>query len=382
MSHFLNEDQRLIVNSVREFCQSPTILKMVQEDKAARAFPLRSWKAAAEQGYIAAYLPEEYGGMGYDLTTYYSIFEELCRNGYPCHGAIAGHVLGILAIENWGTEEQKKLFLPELGSGEKICCGAVTDPAGITNFSEWGFQEEETEDGWRLNGTKVITTNAANADYKVVFGRPDNGGKWFDHVYVVPKDTPGVEVGEQETKLVPDGSDWGTVVFKDVVVPKINRLDRGTADDFWLGPSFMMVALEGLTLAETGFRFAFDYATQRSRNGGKLIGLQKVAHNIADMAIRNEAGRGLIYTAARMWDEGRREECRRLASMAKAFVCEAANKNLHDATIIHGGVGCTIPAIVGVLWTASLQLEIAEMPCDMHRDFVIESYGVDLEWKN
>lgn len=382
MSHFLTADQQLIVSSVREFCQSQSTQKMVQEEKAALKFPLRSWQAAAEQGYIASYLPEEYGGMGYDLTTHYAIFEELVRNGYPCCSAIAGHVLGILAIEHWGTEEQKRLFLPELGSGAKICCGAVTDPAGITNFEEWGLKEEETKDGWLLNGTKVLTTNAANADYKVVFGRPENGGKWFDHIYVIPKDTPGLRAGEQERKLIPDCSDWGSLVLKDVEVPKINRINRGDKDDYWLGPSFMMVAIEGLVFGEHGFRMGFDFATQRTRGDKRLVGFQKVAHNLADMAIRNEAGRGLIYTAARMWDEGRREECRRLASMAKAFTCESANKNLHDATMMHGGIGGTVPAGVGVLWAASIQLELAEMPCDMHRDFVIESYGVKLDWKN
>ncbi len=381
MSHFLNEDQQLIVNSVREFCQSPTVQKMIQEEKAVGGFPHQSWKAAAEQGYIAAYLPEEYGGMGYDHVTYYSIFEELCKNSYPCTGPISGHILGIKAIEAWGTDEQKKMFLPQLGSGEKICCGAATDPAGGTNFSEWGLTEEETEDGWILNGTKVITTNAHNADYKVVFGRPQNGAKWYDHFYVIPKDAKGLETGEQEMKLVPDGSDWGTMVLKDVHVPKICRFERGDKDALWLGTSYMMVALQSLVLGEAGFMYAFGFATQRSRRGGKLIDLQTVAHKIADMAIRNEAGRGLIYTAARMWDEGRKEECSRLASMAKAFICEAANKNLHDATIIHGGIGNTMPATVGVLWAASLQLELAEFPCDMHRDFVIESYGVDLDWK-
>lgn len=381
MSHFLTEDQKMIVNSVREFCQSPSTLKMIQEDKASGVFAMNSWKAAAEQGYIASYLPEEYGGMGYDLTTHYAIFEELCRNSYPCCAGIAGHILGILSIEHWGTDEQKALFLPQVGSGEKLCAGAATDPAGGTNFSEWGFKEEELEDGWRLNGTKVITTNAAHADYKVVFGRPENGRKWYDHFYLIHKDTPGLEVGEQEKKLVPDGGDWGTIIMKDVVVPKINRFDRGDKDMLWMGPSYMMVAVEALVFGEHAFNLGFGYATQRSRGGGKLIDLQKVAHYIADIATRNEASRGLIYTAARLWDEGRQEECYRLACMAKVFAAEGANKSLHDSALIHGGIGCTVPGKVGVLYAASLQLEVAEYTSDIHRDFIIESYGVDLDWK-
>jgi alkylation response protein AidB-like acyl-CoA dehydrogenase len=354
---------------------------MVQEEKAAFAFPTRSWNAAAEQGYIASYLPEEYGGMGYDLTTHYLIFEELCRNGYPCCGAIAGHILAILAIEHWGTEEQKKLFLPDVGSGKKMACGSVSDPAGMTNFSEWGFTEEETEDGWILNGIKVITTNAAHADVKVIFAPPSPGSKWLDHVYVIPTETPGVEPGEQEKKLVPDGSDWGTLKLNNVKVPKICRLDDNGAGDDWLGASFMMVAIEALVFGDKGFKMAFDYANQRSRAGKKLTSLQKVSHNLADMAIRNTASRTLIYTAARLWDEGRTGECKRLASMAKTYVCEAANKTLHDAVVIYGGIGCTMPAIIGLLWAASIQLEIAEMPCDVHRDLVIETYGVELDWK-
>ncbi|MDR3308109.1 MAG: acyl-CoA dehydrogenase family protein [Coriobacteriales bacterium] len=382
MSYFLTEDQRLIVNSVREFCQSPSVVKMVQEEKAAHQFAIRSWQAAADQGYIAAYLPEEYGGMGYDLTTYFLIVEELARNGYPCCGAMAGHVLGLLPIEHWGTEEQKKAFLPKLGSGEAIACGAVTDPSGLTNFSEWGLDEVETDKGWRISGTKVVTTNAANADYKIVFGRPSKGGKWFDHVYVIPKDTPGLETGDQEHKLVPDCSDWGTIVLKDVEVPRFNRIDCNGAGSDWLGPSFLFLALQAMVLGYTGFKIGFDYATQRTRDGIPLIHTQKVAHNLADMAIRNETGRCLIYTGTRLWDEGRRGECRRIASMAKAYVCESTNKSLHDAVIIHGGMGYTVPAIIGVLWTSSIQLELAEMPSDVHRDFVIESYGVKLDWKD
>src|SRR5665647_2253649 len=98
MSYFLTEDQTLIRNSVREFCQDPGNQKIAAQDKKNGGFPMESWKAAAQQGYISAYVPEEYGGQGYDLTTYFIILEELSKNGFPAATAMGAHDLGVLPI--------------------------------------------------------------------------------------------------------------------------------------------------------------------------------------------------------------------------------------------------------------------------------------------
>lgn len=381
MSYFLTEDQKLIVKSVDEFCAQPQIQAMCAEARKEWRFSRELWKAAAEQGYIGAAIPEEYGGMGYDLTTYFLIVEELAKNSFPLCGALAGHSLGMLPLMYWGTEEQKKTWLPGIASGDIVLAGSVTDPAGLCNFPEWGMTDVETADGYKLNATKVMSTNAVTADLKIVFAKPSEGKSLFDHVYVVEKDLPGVETGDQEKKLMPDCGDWGSIVLNDVEVPKDHRIDDNGFGPYWLGPSFLVLALQSLVMGYGAFKSAYDYAAQRTRYGRPLNAIQSVSHKIADMAIHNETSRCLIYTATRLWDEGRAFECYRLACMAKAYVTEGVNKSCHDAVILHGGIGYTIPAMIGPMWVSSIQMELAEMPGDIHRDFIMETYGVKPGWK-
>lgn len=301
MSHFLTEDQKLIVQSVREWCASSRTQELAAACRASGQFSRELWEHMAEQGYVGATIPEEYGGLGYDQTTFFLIAEELGKNAFPLMGALTGHCLGLLPIEYWGTDEVKAKYLPRIAAGEILLCGSVTDPAGLTNFPEWGLQEEKVDGGWKLNGTKVLGTNVQNADVKVVFGRPGPNRKhMFDHVYLVEKDWDGVNPGEQERKLVPDASDWGTLNLNDVFVPDLNRIDdNGTGDD-WFGLSFMQLALSGLAMGLGCFKMAMGFTMQRSRYGRPLISLQSVSHKIADMAIRNEINRCLVYTGTRL----------------------------------------------------------------------------------
>lgn len=382
MSHFLTEDQKLIIQSVDEFCQSSETQKMIAECRQSMSFSRKLWKAAAEQGYIGAFIPEEYGGMGYDLTTFFLIVEELAKNNFPLCGTIAGHFLAQLTITEWGTDAQKKKYLPAIAAGDCLLCGTVTDPAGMGNFAEWGLKEEKTETGWKLTGSKVLTTNAATADVKVVFAHPGEGKHLFDHVYLVDKDLPGVENGEEEHKLIPNCDSWGTLKFNGVEVPGECRINDNGSGYYLFGPSFLTLCIEALVMGLGSFKMAFEYAAQRTRYNRPLLAMQSVSHRIADMAIRNETSRCLIYTAARLWDEGRKMECYRLACMAKVYVVDGVQKTAHDAAVLHGGVGFTIPAKIGPMWASTLQLELAEMPGDIHRDFLMETYGVQPGWKN
>ncbi len=380
MTHFLTDDQKLIQSSVREFCQDPKTQQVAVEDKKRGGFPNASWQLAADQGYIAAYVPEAYGGMGYDLTTYFVILEELSRAGHPAANSMGAHDLGLLPLLYWGSEEVKKKYLTPLGSGRKVACGAVTDPAGLSNFPEWGITEVADGDDLVINASKVMVSNAHVSDIKVIFGKPD--GEEFDKVYIIEKGMPGVETGFQERKLIPGVSDWGSIGLKDVRIPRENKVVDNGFGQYWLGPSFMSIALTSLVLGEIGFKTALDYTKQRSKYGRPLTDLQAVSHRLMNMAVRNETSRDLIFTGARLWDEGRYEEAYRLGCMAKIYVPDAANQTLHEAAILHGGVGFTPQAGIGAMWAASLQLEIAELPADVHRDSLAETYGISPGWKN
>lgn len=380
MSHFLTDDQQLIKNSVREFCQDPGSQKVAAADKQKGGFPFDSWKLACEQGYVGAFVPEEYGGQGYNATTYFIILEELSKWGFPASGAMGAHDLGILPILYWGTEKQKQQYLPRLASGQAIGCGAVTDPAGLTNYPEWGLTVKEDGDEYILNGSKMLVTNAHVSDIKLIVGQPTTGR--LEKVYIVEKGMPGLETGYQEKKMVPGTADWGSINMKNVRIPKENEVTDNGIGQSWLGLSFLSLSLSALVLGEMAFNMAKSFASQRSKYNRPLIDLQAVSHRIVNMAINNETSRNLIYAGTRLWDEGRYDECFRIGSMAKIFVTDAANKNLHEAAILHGGIGFTPQAMIGPMWAASLQLEIAEMPADVHRDFVAETYGIEIGWKN
>jgi alkylation response protein AidB-like acyl-CoA dehydrogenase len=379
VTHFMTDDQKLIVQSVREFCTSPTTKAMVAEEVASGKFPRRSWKAAGEQGYLGAFVPEEYGGEGYDLTTFFLIVEELMRNGYPIMAPLGGHYLSTMAILKWGSEEIKQHYLPGICNGDTLLCGAITDPAGLANFPEWNFKQEQVDGGWKISCNKVLVTNPMNCDVAVIFGPPAKGHHLPDQVYIVEKGTPGFEVGTQEKKLLDGFSDWGGLNLTDVFVPEDHHLTNDNVN--WLGTSFLLLAMQAMVTGENAFNIAMNYATTRTRYGKPLVALQTVSHTIADMAIRNEASRDMVYTGTRLWDEGREDESYRVCLMAKAFVTAEAGKSLHDAAVMHGGAGYARDTGIGNMWINSLCLEIAEMPPAIHKDWLMETYGVHPGWK-
>ncbi len=380
MSYFLTEEQSLIKQSVREFCQAPSTLKMVGECYQRGGFPMECWQAAADMGFIGVSIPEAYGGQGRDMTTELMVMEELGNNGFPVTGAIVAHNLGMLAIYHWGTEEQKKKYLVPAASGKAIVCGAFTDPSGSFNFPEWGMSVEEEGDEFILNGSKVMVTNAVISDIKIIFGKDLEHGD-SKHAFIVEKGTSGLS-GQAEQKIVPDIADWGTVSFKNVRVPRANKLDGKDCETPWLSLGFLTTAMMSYSLANIAFAKTLAFCQQRTRYGKPLTDLQTVSHRLVNMAINNETSKSLLYNAARLWDEERYDECERLCSMAKVYVTESANKTLHDATILHGGVGFTPAPRVGLMWASSIQLEIAEGPTDLHRDLVAQTYGMKAGWKD
>jgi len=380
MSYFMTEEQSLIKQSVREFCQAPATQAMIAKCYQTGGFPMECWQAAAEMGFIGVSIPEAYGGQGHDMTTELIVMEELGNNGYPVTGAIVAHNLGMLAIYYWGTEAQKQKYLVPAASGKAIVCGAFTDPAGSFNFPEWGMTVEEAADEFILNGSKVMVTNAVVSDIKIIFGRDLEHGD-SKHAYIVEKDTPGVS-GQKEQKIVPDIADWGSLNLKNVHIPKANKLDGKNCEIPWLSLGFLTTAMMAYSMANVAFAKTLAFARQRTRYGKPMTDLQTVSHRLVNMGISNETSKSLLYNAARLWDEERYEEAERFCSMAKVYVTEAANKTLHDAAVLHGGVGIIPAARIGLMWASSLQLEIAEGPTDLHRDVVAQTYGIKAGWKD
>lgn len=381
MSYFMTIDQQLLKESVNDFCQSPRVQEAIEADNAQPGFPRRCWDLLAEAGFIGMSIPEEYGGQGQDIVTELIVTEVLGMYGYPALENLAGHQLGCAVMNYWGSEEIKQKYLVPCAKGEKVCCGAATDPAGSFNMTEWGISYREEGDEVIVNGQKVVVTNAETADIKIVFGK-EAGGNTQSCAFIMEKGMPGLDFGGQEQRLIPGPQDWGSLFFNDVHIPKENLL-RGNNDtvNLWTALGFNAGALMTLTIGQTALNLAMDYTSKRTNSGRPLNQLQKVAHRLADMAMVIDICKASIYTAARLWDEGRFEESARLSFMNKAYTTEQMSKVTHDATVLFGAIGYNPASVVCVLNAMVVSTEIAECPPDILRDMIIETYGIDPVWK-
>ena len=302
MSYPMNEDQELLVEAINEFCTRADVVEAAEADRANfYKFPENSWQKMVDQGLFGLSIPEEYGGQGQTVLTEMMAYEALLKNGNPTTNSYAGHCLGMQVLRYWGTPEVKEKYLPKVASGEFVCAGSATDPAGSFNHTEWGITYTETDDGYLINGSKVMCTNAERADVRVVFGR-EPGSPYQNVAFVIEKDTPGMSVGEQEQRIVPGVSDWASLSFDNVLIPKENLLRRDpVVKNNWLALGFNMGAMLALRLGQASFEMAFDYTSKRTNSGRPLNQLQSVAHRLMDMAIRNEIAQSSIYTASALW---------------------------------------------------------------------------------
>ncbi|MDO4400211.1 MAG: acyl-CoA dehydrogenase family protein [Coriobacteriia bacterium] len=381
MSYFMTDEQELLKQAVADFCQSPQAQAAIEADRAKGGFPRQCWDLLAENGFIGMSIPEEYGGQGQTVVSELIVSEVLGDFGYPALEALAGHELGCAVLYYWGTEEIKQKYLTPCAKGEKVCCGGATDPAGSFNMTEWGLNYTDDGDAVIVSGQKVVVTNAETADVKVIFGK-EAGGNTQSCAFVIEKDWPGVINGGQEQRLIPGTDDWGSIFLDGVRVPKENVL-RGsdTSVNLWTALGFNNGALMTLTIGRTAMNLALKYTSERTNSGRPLNQLQKVAHRLVDMGIVIDICKASIYTAARLWDEGRYEESAKLSFMNKAFTTEQMCKITHDAVVLHGAVGYNPATMVSVLNAMCVSTEIAECPPDILRDMIAQFYGIEPVWK-
>ena len=381
MSYFMTEDQELLKQYVTEFCQSPRVQEAIAADNAEPGFPRRCWDLLAEAGYIGMSIPEEYGGQGQTVVSELIVTEVLGMFGYPALENLAGHQLGCAVLYYWGSEEIKQKYLVPCAKGEKVCCGAATDPSGSFNMTEWGISYRVEGDEVIVNGQKVVVTNAETSDVKVIFGKED-GGVTQSCAFIIDKDTPGVSFGGQEQRLIPGPQDWGSIFLEDVHIPKENMLTGSPAKvNSWTALGFNAGALMTMTIGQTALNLAMKYTSERTNSGRPLNQLQKVAHRLVDMATVIDICKASIYTAGRLWDEERYEESVRLSFMNKAFTTEHMCKVCHDAVVLHGAVGYNPATIVPVLNAMVVSTEIAECPPDILRDMIAQMFGIEPVWK-
>ncbi len=344
MEFALSEEQELFQKSVREFAEKE-VRPLAQETDATGQFPWSVIRRMGEMGLMGLPIPEAYGGAGADYLSYALAVEELSRACGSTGITLAAHTsLGCMPLVYFGTEEQKRRYLPALARGEKLAAFGLTEPGAGSDASAIQTTATLKGDEWVINGQKVFITSGSIADVITIAARtdPSAGNKGISNI-IVEKGAPGFRAGRDEDKMGLRGSVTSQLFFEDCRVPKENLLGRPGE-----GLRQFLITLDGgrisigamaVGLAQAALESATRYASQRVQFGQPIARFQAIQWMIADMATEIEAARLLVYRAAWLKDRGVRYT--REAAMAKLFASETAERAAFKALQIHGGYGYT-----------------------------------------
>jgi butyryl-CoA dehydrogenase len=342
MDYLLTEEQLMLKEMVSKFAREE-IGPLARENQEKGIFPADIVKKAGELGLMGIAYPPEYGGAGMDFVSYMIAVEEVSRYCASTGVIISAHSsLAVDPIFRFGTEEQKKKYMPDMCSGKTIGCYALTEPGSGSDSGALKTTAKLEGDKWILNGAKRFITNGAEAGVAVVFALTEPIQKTRGiSAFIVEKGTPGFTVGKHEEKLGIKSSSTTELIFEDCAIPKENLLG-GLNKGFKIA----MVTLDGgrlgigsqaLGIARASIEDAVKYAKEREQFGGPLANLQAIQWMFADMATEYEAAWLLVYRASLMKDKGLNYS--KEAAMAKLKASEVASFCANKALQIHGGYG-------------------------------------------
>jgi alkylation response protein AidB-like acyl-CoA dehydrogenase len=345
MKFDLDEQQTCIKNAVREFCQKEFKPEEALEFDKKEEYPLELYKKAAKLGFTGMIFPEEYGGQGSGLLETCIVVEELCRADSSLGVAISSGNFGSEFILSHGTKEQKDKYLPPICKGDFLSAAAFTEP----NISGSDINRMETTatkygNEWWINGQKTFITNATTADFIVVLTqtdtkiRPTHRG---ETLFVVDKETPGLEATKLHNKMGIRASVTGELNFSQVKVTDwniIGELNKG----FYYSMEFfdktrVGVAAQAVGMAQGAWEIAFKYSKQREAFGQPILQHEAIGITLADMATKIEAARLLTYKAATLIDEGKMDAM--TTAMAKHYASHVAMEVTDAAVQTLGGYG-------------------------------------------
>ena len=340
MDFELTPEQKRIQQKARQFAEQEIApISRAADEKGE--FPLHLVNRMGELGFLAGPIEPDYGGSGMDYVSYALVCEELGRVDSSVRGFLTVHTsLVSLCIRDWGTEEQKRNYLPRLAKGEWIGCYALTEPNAGSDVASMESTAIEEGDYYILNGEKIWITNGTSAHIAIVFASRDLAARHKGIcAFLIPTDTPGFYREPMPGKEL--GHRASEHVLKECHVHKsallgspgegfkvaMSALDRGR-----LG-----VAAGALGIAQACLDACIDYTTQRRQFGQRIADFQMIQATLANMAADVEAARLLVYRAAWMKDQGL--PATKATSIAKLFATEAAMKAASEAVLIHGNRG-------------------------------------------
>lgn len=342
MDYFFTEQQQMIIDTAREITNEKIIPVRAELDEQNR-FPREILQDIAKADLFSIFVPEEYGGLGGGCYEIVLALEELARGCVGVATSFAASALGIFPVMIAGTEEQKQKYLPDIASGSRWAAFGLTEANAGSDAS--GIQTTAVLDGkeWVLNGTKQWITNGGESQiYSIVALTDPSKGARGASIFIVEDGDPGFSYGKKEDKMGIRSSSTRELILKDCRIP-IDRLvgKRGTGFITVMKTLDMSrpgIASLGIGLAQAALDEAVIYAKQRVQFGKPIISFQAVQHILADMAIQLEAGRALVYAAARHIDSNPKNMSK-VSSMCKVFATDMAMKVTTDAVQVLGGYG-------------------------------------------
>ena len=378
MNFELTEEQQMIRDTIRDFAERE-VKPVAQELDEKAEFSYDITAKMGELGLFGMYLPEKYGGQGLDTLSYIIAVEEMARIDSSQAATLAAHnSLGIGPIYYYGTEEQKMKYLPQLCTGNALWGFGLTEPNAGSDSRGSKTTSRQDGDEWVIDGSKIFITNGSadisiGSSVQAVSGE-ENGKKIFS-TFLVDKGTPGFKTVSMHGKMMWRASDTAELYFDDCRIPKENLLGEiGQGSKIMLSTldnGRLSIAAMGLGLAQGAFELARAYGNERKQFGKPINHFQVNAFKLADMALKIELARNLLYKACWLKDEGK--PFGKESAMAKLYCSEIAKEVADEAVQIHGGYGLMKDYDIERLYRDQRLLQIGEGTSEIQR-LVIARY--------
>jgi alkylation response protein AidB-like acyl-CoA dehydrogenase len=342
MNFELTDEQKMVREAAREFAQK-RVTPLAREMDEKEEVPKEILQEMAELGYFGIRVPEKYGGLDLDMLSYVLMLEELAKVSAGLMIVVSAHnTLFCEGLVQFGSEQLKQKYLPRMAKGELIGAYCLTEPGSGTDAGGMATTALLRGEEYIFNGTKSFVTNGGIADIFLVFAltKPELKSKGISG-FVVEAKSPGLSLGAAEKKLGIKCSDTREISFSDTPVPRENIIGEEN-HGFKMALTILNhgrigVGAQALGIAEAALEESIRYSLQRKQFGQPIANFQGIQFKLADMAMRIEAARWLVYEAAYLQSLG--QPFTKESSMAKLFASEMCNYVANEAVQIHGGYG-------------------------------------------
>ncbi|MCM3710869.1 acyl-CoA dehydrogenase [Sporosarcina luteola] len=378
MNFDLSDEQQMIKKMMREFSDEVVAPGAIERDRT-KEFPIEIFKQLSEMGMMGLPFPEEYGGAGADATSFAIVTEELSRGCASTGITYSAHIsLGGAPLHLFGTEEQKRNYLTPICTGESFGAFGLTEPNAGSDAGGTQTTAKEDGDHFVINGSKVYITNASYAKHLALTAITGNeNGKKEISAIIVPTDAEGFTIIDNYEKMGLHASNTTELVLDNVRVPKENLLGKRGS-----GFKQFLVTLDGgrigigamaVGIAQAAFDRALKYSKERKQFGKTLSEFQITQFKLADMAMKIELARNMVYKAAWLKDQGR--PFTKEAAMCKLYASEIAMEVADQAIQIHGGYGYMKEYEVERYLRDAKLLEIGEGTSEVQRMVIARQIG-------